>query len=110
MTELTKKQINQSIAKAWAKLEQAVQQELDKVLAGESELTASTTTAVVKFLEASKEISLDYTNLDQAMAETIDKITGGKPETFTFPIFDDYDEETNSFDKTDTKPKTKRKK
>lgn len=109
MKELTRKQINESISTTWAKLEQAVQRELDKVLAGEAELTASTTTAVVKFIEASKEISLDHVDLEQAMADQIDKITGGKPETLALPKFDDEGEVTYSPVNNNVKPKAKTK-
>jgi hypothetical protein len=110
MKELTKKQINESISTTWAKLEQAVQQELDKVLAGESELTASTTTAVVKFIEASKEISRDYVSESEAWAAQVDKITGGKPETLALPTFDDEGEVTYSPVNNNAKPKANRKK
>jgi hypothetical protein len=59
MTEITQQRVDEAVAATWIKLEAAVQRELDKVLAGESELSASTTAAVVKFIEASKDMAND---------------------------------------------------
>lgn len=86
MTEqLTSLHVNRAISQAWEKLEKAVQQKLDRVLSGEDELTASTSTAVVRFIEASKQFAEDQDRIRYVQASM--KHT-------ELPTFDDDPNET----------------
>jgi hypothetical protein len=79
MIILTTDHIKASVESAWNKLNTAIQRDLDAVLAGDANLTASNAASVLKFIQLSADLSktIPYLNYHRSPSE--------RP----FPVFDD---------------------
>ena len=85
--EIGKADIKHSALEAWIKLDQVIQKELSSILKGEKEINASTTGAIIKFIEASNALANtpeDLTEKDRA--NKMQKVLAN------LPTFDDDDE------------------
>ena len=94
-TSIGKKDIKRSALEAWAKLDAVIQKELSQVLDGNKEITASTASAVIKFIEASAHLANGPEDLSPKDAEDrrqdfMEKLAS------KLPTFDDEDDEFSS--------------
>jgi hypothetical protein len=90
-----KKDIKRSALEAWKKLDAVIQKELSQVLEGKKEITASTASAVIKFIEASAHLANGPEDLSPKDAEDRRQATMEKLYS-KLPTFDDEDDEYSS--------------
>ena len=91
-TPISKKDIKRSALEAWKKLDAVIQKELSQVLDGNKEITASTASAVIKFIEASAQLADGSEDLSPKDAE--DRQQDFMEKLYSkLPTFDDEDDE-----------------
>ena len=94
-TLIGKKDIKRSALEAWKKLDAVIQKELSQVLDGNKEITASTASTVIKFIEASAHLANGPEDLSPKDAE--DRQQGIMEKLYAkLPTFDDEDDEFSS--------------
>jgi hypothetical protein len=89
-TLIGKGDIKRSALEAWRKLDTVIQNELTSIQKGKKELTASTATAVVKYIEASAGLASGSEDTSEKDARNRHQATIAK---LTLPTFDDEEDD-----------------